>query len=134
MVAEKFGGSPYQFAQYLIHMIKTKWKHEARSQWIRCPTSSSSSSSSSSVFGFSNMNGLRQNVLFSKKQKKMNHFCPEVWARGTNELNCDTVWPGVSYNVDLGYLPGYYDKSSNVIEKALAMSGVRMAKILNNIF
>ena len=56
--------------------------------------------------------------------------CPLEWSRETGVLNCKTVWRGLG--VDLG--DDYYFVNSMIAEKQIAIAGVRMAAVLNEIF
>ncbi|CAJ0828980.1 17185_t:CDS:2 [Entrophospora sp. SA101] len=61
--------------------------------------------------------------------------CPEYWAISLESLNCKFIWKDFDQEMDLS--DGEYYKTIdelNIIEKLLAIAGVRMAAILNTLF
>jgi hypothetical protein len=60
-----------------------------------------------------------------------NYFiCPDDWAKQIVSLNCDHVWHNTTYELS----DSYYDYNKDIVGKTLAMSGIRLANLLNNIF
>lgn len=73
--------------------------------------------------------------------------CPYEWSRPIHQLNCDIVWPTSLDRLDLDYVmskdqymeldtPEYAGviKSRLIVEKLLAMAGVRLASALNGLY
>jgi len=58
--------------------------------------------------------------------------CPEDWALEINQLNCDTAWVGVSMGMDID--DEYYLRNKDPLTKQLAIGGIRLATILNEIW
>lgn len=58
--------------------------------------------------------------------------CPDVWAEETNLLNCKNVWWDYSSTDDLS--AKYYEENVDVVERAFAMGGIRLAAVLNYLF
>ncbi|CAG8616687.1 38735_t:CDS:2 [Gigaspora margarita] len=86
-------------------------------------------------------------LYFSSTNESSDHFsllmnqkisfsaaCPEFWAAPINKLNCQVTLNGYDPNLDLS-IGEYYERIVNwkVIEKLLAISGFRIAAILNTI-
>jgi hypothetical protein len=66
--------------------------------------------------------------------------CPFTWSKPIHELNCKYVWPP---HLETGHwplveldTPEYWGKlkQDKVVEKLLAMGGIRLAAVLNSIF
>ncbi|CAG8485902.1 13665_t:CDS:2 [Ambispora gerdemannii] len=61
-------------------------------------------------------------------------ICPNYWAIDLKKLNCEIMWKGYDPDIDYGH-GKFYDAlmESQLVEKLLAMAGIRMAAILNTI-
>ncbi|CAG8466419.1 15934_t:CDS:2 [Dentiscutata erythropus] len=134
-----FDGQFYDlYLKYIINLMNTTWRGEL-SQWTICnedfklstelPLSGpnqlhfSSASDSSDYFHLS----MNQEFSFSAA-------CPEYWAIPLNKLNCQVVLNGYDRELDLS-IGEYYEKivKYNIMEKLLAISGYRIAAVLNTI-
>lgn len=70
-----------------------------------------------------------------------NIICPYAWAQPMHQLNCEIIWPLELDDPEReGYLeldtPEYTGKIREewIVEKQLAMGGIRLAAILNYLF
>jgi hypothetical protein len=68
-----------------------------------------------------------------------NPACPYTWAKEIHQLNCDFIWPkdyqGAGHpliELDTDRYTGKISRD-NLMERLLAMGGLRLAKILNEI-
>ena len=71
-------------------------------------------------------------------------ICPFAWAKPIQQMNCDFIWPKALDNFNELDRPTYYQLDTPrymgkirrewVMEKLLAMAGVRLAHVLNHIF
>lgn len=68
-----------------------------------------------------------------------NPACPYTWAKEIHTLNCDLIWPkeylGSGHPLIELDTDGYTGRISreNLMERLLAMGGLRLAKIINEI-
>lgn len=71
------------------------------------------------------------------KRKIPSHpaVCPNFWAPSLNRLNCQIVYDGYKPELDLS-IGKYYERidKGKVMEKLLAIAGIRMAAVLNTLF
>jgi hypothetical protein len=123
----------------LVEGINQTWVGEVGS-WIQCPTVSPSP-----LYGGGSDD---QTVLQSQRQVSDTDddaICPWYWASPIHQLACDWVWPKEldepPYNKPQGPLleldtDDYAGKITRewVVEKLLAMAGLRLASIFNLIF
>ena len=121
----------------LVQGINKTWTGNEVNSWIQCPTTSGSSSSNED-----------QMVLQSQwdpSETDDGSICPWHWATPIQKLTCEWVWPKEleqpPYNKQGGPLlelhtEEYAGKITDewVVEKLLAMGGLRLASILNLIF
>lgn len=59
-------------------------------------------------------------------------ICPDEWAETIEPINCSHCWKGVQLNMELG--GAYYEDNKEMVRKLLAMSGVRLTAVLNELF
>lgn len=65
--------------------------------------------------------------------------CPYTWAKAIHGLNCDVCWPteytgsGPLIELDTDRYLGHIGREK-IMEKLLAMGGLRLAKVLNEVF
>ena len=66
--------------------------------------------------------------------ERLNNVCPNLWAVQLNRLNCEVTWKGYDPPLNYGY-GEFHDElmKSKIMEKLLAMAGVRMAAIINSV-
>ncbi|CAG8817615.1 37342_t:CDS:2, partial [Gigaspora margarita] len=134
-----FGGPFYDlYLSHIIHLMKTTWHHEL-SSWTFCQEDfeiSTEFSSSPNQFHFTSTNVSSEyfTVLSMDQNISQSVACPEFWAIPINELNCRVVYNGYKPESDLS-IGTYYKRIANgkVIEKLLAISGIRIAAVLNTI-
>lgn len=118
----------------IVGGINRNWASQAF-PWIQCPTITNPSSPNEQVV-------LSQ---WDARETDDNSVCPWYWANPIHNLTCDWIWPKKldepPYNEGNGillelYTDDYAGKITKewVVEKLLAMSGVRLAWILNLIF
>jgi len=137
-VEEHLHGSPYDslIRKILVQGISQTWADEFDS-WIHCPAANPSTS------------GGGDQIVFQPQWKPDEtddeFICPWNWATPIHQLTCDWVWPKQldepPYNENGGPLlqldtEEYAGKITEewVVEKLLAMAGVRLASIINLIF
>ena len=123
----------------LTEGINQTWAGEVES-WIQCPTISPSPSHSGDPDD--------QTVLQAQWQVSDTDddtICPWYWASPIHQLTCDWVWPkeleeppydsprGPLLELDTDEYAGKITQEW-VVEKLLAMAGLRLASILNLIF
>jgi hypothetical protein len=73
-IRDEFKNDKEYYATILIGRIKETWKNEIAG-WTECPS-----------------NSLRYPMLFTSRYA--NDFtCPEIWAKESNIVNCEHVWP-----------------------------------------
>ncbi|KAF9357128.1 hypothetical protein BGX34_009528 [Mortierella sp. NVP85] len=115
-VEERFGNDPLAYLDDTIKLAKTHWKDA--STWTYCGKTVT-------------------NNPWSKTTKSLKTLCPAQWAKDANALDCLYVWNDYSETRD--YSTDYFQKvtgssSDFLVQRLLAIGGVRMAAILNEIY
>ncbi|KCV68859.1 hypothetical protein H696_04277 [Fonticula alba] len=107
---DDIGGDAESYLSLALHRIETEWSHEI-ANWLYCPRRDGS--------------GVPLLVPTA---------CPEFWASQANSAHCDLpdVWGGVKPNDKLG--DDYYFDNRDTVMRGIAMAGLRLAAILNEIF
>ncbi|CAG8576770.1 14617_t:CDS:2 [Cetraspora pellucida] len=134
-----FGGPFYDlYLGYIIHLMKTTWRQEL-SSWTICQEDfelSTEFSCSPNQFHFTSTNVSSEYFTVSPMDQNISHSvaCPEFWAIQINELNCKVVYNGYEPKLDLS-IGTYYERivDGKIIEKLLAIAGIRIAAVLNTI-
>ncbi|CAE6381072.1 unnamed protein product [Rhizoctonia solani] len=116
------------YIRYILNGIYNHWAAE-REKWIVCPEPS--------------LNDTRIHMsVQSVLQADISHvddfvipstLCPLHWAEETHPLLCTSVWPTKS---ELGKLSDEYAtriRKELIVEKQLAMGGLRLASVLNSL-
>ncbi|KAG0268673.1 hypothetical protein DFQ27_006041 [Actinomortierella ambigua] len=143
-IKDNFDNDPKAYLDSIMELTTTFWAPSAN--WSTCdpdvianelvdnpwatalqPSSPSSSSSTN-----------------HHKHTVLHHLCPKAWAREMNALACEYAWEGYHQgrnpSEDQDMSEGhYFDRATDrdhgyLVRRLLAMSGVRMAAILNAIF
>lgn len=122
-ISEDFGGSYARFAEHIRHRLDTEWAAEARSDWIACDRHPRGLA----------LHSTRAQVAFAGSVEETQVFasraCADLWAAQINRLDCSSVWQGIHDGVELS--GEYYRANIQLIEKLIAMGGVRLAAVLN---
>ncbi|CAG8663816.1 13394_t:CDS:2, partial [Racocetra persica] len=132
-----FGGPFYDlYLNYILHLMKTTWRGELRS-WTFCQDfelAPQSCDPNQFHFTSENVSSEHFTVLSMDQNLSQSLACPEFWAIPINELNCRVVYNGYESGLDLSN-GAYYDRIVNgkVMEKLLAVAGIRIAAVLNTI-
>ncbi|KAF0508688.1 nuclease I [Gigaspora margarita] len=138
--SDPLSGGPFYdlYLNYIINLMLTTWRKELAS-WTICDEDFKLSSdlplSSPNQLYFSSTNESSDHLSLLMNQKiSFSTACPEFWAAPINKLNCQVTLNGYDPNLDLS-IGEYYERIVNgkVIEKLLAISGFRIAAILNTI-
>ncbi|CAJ0835817.1 9716_t:CDS:2 [Entrophospora sp. SA101] len=106
------------YVDHIIKLMKTDWKNEVKN-WVICKNDTK--------LNYSDANSV---VNFNLDENKLKY-----WAISLESLNCKFIWKDFDQEMDLS--DGEYYKTIdelNIIEKLLAIAGVRMAAILNTLF
>ncbi|CAG8483280.1 7334_t:CDS:2 [Gigaspora rosea] len=125
------------YLNYIIGLMRTTWRNEL-SSWTVCnedlKLSHEHPSSDPNKFHFSSANESSNYFLLSMNQEiSFSAACPEYWVIPVNKLNCQIVF---KYDPESDLSTGeYYERIVNekIIEKLLAVAGIRIAVILNTI-
>jgi hypothetical protein len=114
------------------------WKDEL-DEWLSCRNEASS---------FTNTASPQVPFMGGGSQGALNtaHVCPFYWGKPIHQLNCEIVWPaeldelytdsarsGRYMELDTANYSGLI-KRRRLIEKLLAMAGIRLAGILNSLY
>jgi len=120
--------------------MKTVWKQEVP-EWVVCNkevTTFEKETRESNAFGNNNQIQLGLNSQLeensSLKKQSPSVSCPEFWVIPLNKLNCQVVWK--DYKPDTELSEGiYYEriKRTRIVEKLLAVAGIRIAAVLNSL-
>ena len=123
------------------------------SDWISCPASESNSRPYPPSEQFQQL-PLGPNVPTSASNSRTPPpglpptddavLCPYAWAAPLHQLNCDFIWPAALDDPEYAARNNYYEldtpeymgriRDEWVIQKVLAMGGVRLAYILNYLY
>ncbi|CAG8598236.1 3054_t:CDS:2 [Ambispora leptoticha] len=131
-----------EYVNNIVSLINTKWNEE-KSRWTECHNRVKDNSYVRiDFFKYDRI------VSFSPRRRPTNpktpfpipdvpdSICPNYWAIELKKLNCEVIWKGYSPNTEIDYGHGeFYDSlmKSQLVEKMLAMAGIRMAAVLNSI-
>ncbi|KAG0338875.1 hypothetical protein BG004_007044, partial [Podila humilis] len=132
-IKDRFNNDPSAYlADTLALAAGQYWKPDALN-WTDCTSIISSSSSSSKE----NASDVQEKNPWSDTLKGLKTICPIEWARAMNALDCTVVWK--DYSLTRDYSTDYFQhvtgpNSQFLIQKLLAMSGIRMAAVLNEIY
>ncbi|KAG0266039.1 hypothetical protein BG011_003477 [Mortierella polycephala] len=118
-VKDRFDDNPQAYLDDTVKLAKTHWKSEAKT-WSVCDAG---------------QNDIKN--PWSETTSHIKALCPIQWANVTNALDCEYVWKDYSPTRD--YSTDYFDNvtgasSDFLVQKLLAISGVRMAAVLNEIY
>jgi len=124
---------PY-IRQIMWEGVMSKWKDDI-DDWLVCPTPVRAANQG-------------QTPMFGEENQDDEVVCPYAWAKPIHELNCAIVWPpalddpwrrmtetfrGHYMELDTPEYTGKI-KDAFIIEKLLAMAGIRLAATLNYLF
>ncbi|KAG9306350.1 hypothetical protein G9A89_018233 [Geosiphon pyriformis] len=135
-----------EYVENIISLISTLWRDE-HSDWIECkdfktPDHLNFDNSTSNIIRIDFTN-LGPKIHFGPPRprpipipipmpKVRKGICPDYWAIYLQQLNCQVIWKDYELEIDYGYGEFYESiMKSQIIEKLLAISGVRMAAVLN---
>ncbi|KAG0294704.1 hypothetical protein BGZ96_000613 [Linnemannia gamsii] len=118
-IKDRFDNNPKAYLDNMVDMTKNVWQPEA-SNWTYCTPEKNQGDNP-----------------WSESTKLITKLCPMEWAREMNQLDCSFVWK--DYDPMRDYSGEYFDgvtgeKNNYLVQKLIAMSGVRMAAILNDIY
>ncbi|CAG8471679.1 18831_t:CDS:2 [Rhizophagus irregularis] len=148
--ANNFYDGPFfePYVKYIINLMKTVWKQEV-AEWAVCneeveyifeKETQELLKPNSILFEDNNkqthfeVNSRREKEKYSLNKKQTSVSCPEFWAVPLNRLNCQIVWK--DYIPDTELSEGiYYEriKRTRIVEKLLAITGIRIAAVLNSL-
>ncbi|KAJ1302318.1 hypothetical protein OPQ81_001134 [Rhizoctonia solani] len=114
----------------LLEGIYKEWTEEAKN-WTSCPQAHDMHSAASAQFAIGGSSSRFQDPI------DLPAVCPLYWATQTHPLLCTSIWPEELPNKTLPVLSEGYATSVRdalIVEKQLAMGGVRLAGVLNGLF
>ncbi|KAG0369927.1 hypothetical protein BGZ54_008415 [Gamsiella multidivaricata] len=116
-VTDRFDNDPQAYLDDTVKLAKTYWSDA--STWTYCDPA---------------RNGKNP---WSDVTSSLKTLCPIQWAVDANALDCSYVW--VDYSATRDYSTDYFKtvtgpSSKYLLQKQLAMAGVRMAAVLNEIY
>ena len=114
-MVDDFNNDQEKYLDYLLKKIKGEWANETDS-WLACRNIPLRIQSNSDLF---------QATASSTYSSPV---CPEQWAIGINKVDCTNVWYEFHEGKELS--GAYYQKNKEVIDKLIAMGGVRLAAVL----
>ncbi|GBB95156.1 hypothetical protein RclHR1_02490011 [Rhizophagus clarus] len=149
-IANNFHDGPFfePYVKHIVNLMKTIWKQEV-TEWAVC------NEEMEYIFEKETQELFKSDLMLFEKNNKQTHFgvnlrqkketyslkkkqtsvsCPEYWAVPLNRLNCQVVWN--DYVPDTELSEGeYYEriKRTRIIEKLLAITGIRIAAVLNSL-
>ncbi|CAE7111068.1 unnamed protein product [Rhizoctonia solani] len=114
----------------LLEGVYRLWAQDVK-EWIACPRASSTNLGGSQA--------VLDNTLGSfSDPADLPTICPLHWATQIHPLLCTPIWPeGLTNQTERKELSGDYATSIRdalIVEKQLAMGGVRLAGVLNGLF
>jgi hypothetical protein len=107
VIKEEMSDSVDNYIQYLLKKLSNEWFNNIP-EWLNC--------------GFIN----NTNIINKTK------VCPDIWAIEIEPINCSHCWKDVAENINLE--DAYYYHNKDLVGQLIAMSGIRLASILNEIF
>lgn len=118
-VKVRFNNDSKAYLENIVDMTSGIWKLEA-SNWTHCDP---------------DMNQAAH--PWKESTKSITSLCPMEWARVMNLLNCQYMWK--DYDKHRDYSQDYFESMTGedngfLVQKLIAISGVRMAAILNQIY
>ncbi|KAF9405837.1 hypothetical protein BGZ94_003356 [Podila epigama] len=118
-IKDRFDNNPKAYLDNMIDMTRGLWLSEA-SNWTLCDPDQNQGDNP-----------------WSATTKHLTHLCPKQWTRVINQLDCTLVWRDYDENRD--YSLDYFQTMTGpehqfLVQKLVAMSGIRMAAILNQIY
>ncbi|KAK5809964.1 S1/P1 nuclease [Linnemannia elongata] len=118
-IKDRFDNNPKAYLDDMVNMTSNVWLPEA-SNWTYCDPEKNQGDNP-----------------WSESTKLITKLCPMEWARDMNQLDCSFVWK--DYDSLRDYSGEYFEgvtgeKNNYLVQKLIAMSGVRMAAILNEIY
>lgn len=118
-IKDRFDNNPKAYLDNMVDMTNNVWLPEA-SNWTYCDPEKNQGDNP-----------------WSDSTKQITKLCPMEWARDMNQLDCSFVWK--DYDSLRDYSGEYFEgvtgeKNNYLVQKLIAMSGVRMAAILNEIY
>ncbi|KAG0306464.1 hypothetical protein BGZ98_002344 [Dissophora globulifera] len=114
-----YGNNPKAYLDDILDMTKGVWQPEA-SNWTLCDPAENTG-----------------DTPWSGNGNALTTLCPMEWARVMNKIDCSFIWKDYDPNVD--YSGDYFENATSekngfMVQRLIAMSGVRMASILNEIY
>ncbi|CAG8566108.1 14343_t:CDS:2 [Funneliformis mosseae] len=141
------GGRFYDpYVRNILRLMKSVWKQEV-SEWIVCnKVAYTFEKETQELFNFNTFDnnrnnnkqihlGLNSQEAYSSLEKQYPSVsCPEIWVIPINKLNCQIVWNGYKPEIELDE-GEYYEriKQTKIVEKLLAVGGIRIAAVLNSL-
>ncbi|KAF9288897.1 hypothetical protein BGZ68_010430 [Mortierella alpina] len=118
-IKDRFKDDPQAYLDDILKLAKTLWQAEAKT-WTVCDEG---------------QNDIKNPWLNVTSEIKT--LCPIQWATVANALDCTYVWKDYSPTKD--YSAEYFQnvtgpKTEFLVQKLLAISGIRMAAVLNEIY
>ncbi|KAG0223547.1 S1/P1 nuclease [Mortierella sp. GBAus27b] len=116
-IQDRFNDNPQGYLDDTLKLAKTHWKDA--STWSVCGSSRSTKNP------------------WSKDTDSIKTLCPIQWATEANALDCSYVWK--NYSATRDYSTDYFQQmtgssSDFLVQRQLAMAGVRMAALLNELY
>ncbi|CAE6440652.1 unnamed protein product [Rhizoctonia solani] len=115
----------------LLEGIYGQWIDEVQ-EWISCP------GLNDTHIEMSGQSVLEKDISQFENPTSHPALCPFYWASQTHPLLCNSVWPeGLTNETERVELSKEYAtriRDAFIIEKQLAMGGVRLASVLNSLF
>ncbi|KAG0324973.1 hypothetical protein BGZ99_001187 [Dissophora globulifera] len=118
-IKDRYGNNPKAYLDDILDMTKGVWQPEA-SNWTLCDPAENTG-----------------DTPWSGNGNALTTLCPMEWARIMNQIDCSFIWKDYDPNVD--YSGDYFENATSekngfMVQRLIAMSGVRMASILNEIY
>ncbi|KAG0366430.1 S1/P1 nuclease [Gamsiella multidivaricata] len=118
-IKDRYDNDPKAYLDDLIDMTQTVWQPEA-ANWTYCdPTKNT------------------EDNPWSGSTDLLTSLCPMEWAKDMNKVDCSFIWK--DYDPLRDYSTDYFEaatgeKNGFMVQRFIAMSGIRMAAILNEIY
>ncbi|KAG0252032.1 hypothetical protein BG011_007255 [Mortierella polycephala] len=118
-IKDRFDNNPKAYLDDMIDMTRGYWQPEA-ANWTYCDPAKNAADNP-----------------WSEHTKAITTLCPMEWAKEMNKLDCSIVWK--DYDPLRDYSADYFEDATGpahgyLVQKLIAMSGIRMAAILNQIY
>ena len=113
---DDFNNDQQKYVDFLLDKIKSEWANEVDS-WTACRNIPLRIQANPYLFSTSSSFTMKSPV------------CPDQWAVGINKFDCSNVWFEFHEGKELS--GEYYQTNKHVVDKLIAMGGVRLAAVLD---